>query len=55
MKYMAVSDEGGVHTLFMLHRLIDMLKVRKDDICVALGNMEKAYYDRVNRKNCLSY
>ena len=50
VKYMAVSDEGAVQNLFMLQRLIEMVKVRKDDRVVAMGNMEKAYYDRVNRK-----
>ena len=39
--------------LFILQRLIEMVKVRKKDIFVTLGDMEKAYYDRVNRKNCL--
>ena len=27
-----------------------MVKVRNNDIVVALGNMEKIYYDRVKRK-----
>ena len=49
---MQVPDEGGVHNLFMLQRFIErvMVKVRKDYIFVALGNMEKAYYDRMNRE-----
>ena len=34
----------------MLQRLIEMVKVRKDDIFVALGGMENAYYDRLYRK-----
>ena len=29
VKYMAVSDEGAVQNLFMLQRLIEMVKVRK--------------------------
>ena len=34
----------------MLQWLIEMVKVLKYHIFVALGNMEKAYYDKVNRK-----
>ena len=32
--------------LFMLQRLIGMVKMRKDDLFVAFGDMEKTYYDR---------
>ena len=45
----------GRHTednFFMVDRLIEMVKGRKDEIFVAFMDMEKAY-DRVNRKNCL--
>ena len=35
--------------LFMLQRLIEMVKVRKNEMCVSFVDMEKAY-DRVNRK-----
>ena len=35
--------------LFMLERMIEMAKVRKDCLFVAFIDMEKAY-DRVNRK-----
>ena len=41
--------EGGVRRWrrtedsFMLKRLIEMVKGRKDDICVAFLDMEKAY------------
>ena len=35
--------------LFMLKRMMEMAKVRKDCLCVAFIDMEKAY-DRVNRK-----
>ena len=37
------------NTLFMLERMIEMAKVRKDCLFVAFIDMEKAY-DRVNRK-----
>ena len=40
--------------LSMLQRLIEMVKVRKDDIFVVLGDMEKAYYDRVNWKKLIA-
>ena len=36
VKYKTVSDEDGVQNLFMLQRLIGMVKVRKYDIVVAL-------------------
>ena len=45
----------GRHTeynLFMLERLIEMVKGRKEEIFVAFLDMEKAY-DRVNRKKLL--
>ena len=35
--------------LFMLERMIEMAKVRKECLCVDFIDMEKAY-DRVNRK-----
>ena len=35
--------------LFMLERMIEMVKVRKECLMVAFIDMEKAY-DRVNRK-----
>ena len=35
--------------LFMLERMIEMAKVRKDSLFVAFNDMEEAY-DRVNRK-----
>ena len=45
VKYKAVSDEGDVQNLCVLQRLIEMVKVRQDDIFMALGIMEKTYYD----------
>ena len=50
VKFKAVSEEGGVQkiNLFMLERLIEMGKGRKEEICVEFLDMEKAY-DRVNR------
>ena len=50
MKYKAVLDEGGIHDLFVLQWLIEMVKVRKDDIYLWRWDIEKAYYDSVNRK-----
>ena len=50
MKYKAVSEERGIQNVFMLQRLIEMVKVRKDDIFLVFGGMEKSYYDRVNWK-----
>ena len=38
--------------LFMLERLIEMVKGRKEEIFVAFLDMEKAY-DRVNRKKLM--
>ena len=56
MKYKAVLDEGGVQNLFMLQRLIEIVKVMKDDIFLVLENMEKAYYDsREKGSNYLLY
>ena len=40
---------GSEDNLFMLERLIEMVKGRKEEIFVAFLDMEKAY-DRVNRK-----
>ena len=37
------------NTLFMLKRLIEMVKLRKEEMFVEFLDMEKAY-DRVNRK-----
>ena len=46
-----ISEEGGSteNNLFMLERLIEMMKGRKEEIFVAFLDMEKAY-DRVNGK-----
>ena len=38
--------------MFMLERMIEMVKGRKGEIFVVFVDMQKAY-DRVNRKNCL--
>ena len=35
-------------------KLIEMVKVRNNNIVVALGNIEKTYYDRVNKKTFFS-
>ena len=45
VKFKAVSEDN----VFMLERLIEMVKGRKEEILVAFLDMEKAY-DRVNRK-----
>ena len=44
MKFKAVSEDGrrAEDNLFMLERLIEMVKGRKDDIFVAFLDMEKA-------------
>ena len=41
------------YNLFMLGRLIEMVKGRKEEIFVAFLDLEKAY-DRVNRKKLLA-
>ena len=50
LKYKASSEEGIIQNLCVLQRLINIVKVRKDDIFVAFGDMEKVYYERVNMK-----
>ena len=44
-----ISEEGRIQNLFLLESLIEIVKVRKDYIFVALRDMEKAY-NKVNRK-----
>ena len=50
VKFKAVSEEGGTEdNLFLLERLIEMVKGRKQEIFVTFLDMEKAY-DIVNKK-----